>query len=239
MISKCQNIVINRTKFSEFYDYDVNSLSTSGLKIVGYIEPTDQNSVESTKNVAIDYSALSEVNIVTPDNYFVPALENFTPVNNYMIKEMVRFESRDVEVYRITSDFEGTFIQFNLGDSFDPVTCNNIFSNDREGYKTLYISFDKKIPFGREIKVLFKNFPMYIDDSGAKFAIRLINYGKVTDIAMDYHGENLIESDEYFKKDDPTRNILISFVQSANSSASSADNNNRFMSATNTEIVYL
>ena len=152
---------------------------------------------------------------------------------------MVRFESRDVEVYRITSDFEGTFIQFNLGDSFDPVTCNNIFSNDREGYKTLYISFDKKIPFGREIKVLFKNFPMYIDDSGAKFAIRLINYGKVTDIAMDYHGENLIESDEYFKKDDPTRNILISFVQSANSSASSADNNNRFMSATNTEIVYL
>lgn len=74
MISKCSNIVINRTKFSDFEEFDTSTQSTEGLKLVGYIETIDPltgNVVK--KNIAIDYPS---VKIVKPKSYFVPNLAN-------------------------------------------------------------------------------------------------------------------------------------------------------------------
>ena len=62
MISKCSNIVINRTKFSDFEEFDASTQSAEGLKLVGYIETVDPltgNSV--TKNVAIEYPTVKVV----------------------------------------------------------------------------------------------------------------------------------------------------------------------------------
>ena len=57
MISKCENVVINRVKFSEFEGYDPASESTDGLKLVGYIE-TDAGK----RNISIDYGKILKKN---------------------------------------------------------------------------------------------------------------------------------------------------------------------------------
>jgi tRNA U34 5-carboxymethylaminomethyl modifying GTPase MnmE/TrmE len=57
MISKCENVVINRVKFSEFEGYDPASESTDGLKLVGYIE-TDAGK----RNISVDYGKILKKN---------------------------------------------------------------------------------------------------------------------------------------------------------------------------------
>ena len=57
MISKCQNVVINRTKFSDFEDFEVGGESTENLKLVGYVETTDTLGNAISKNVSVKYPA--------------------------------------------------------------------------------------------------------------------------------------------------------------------------------------
>ena len=242
MISKCQNIVVNRTKFSEFDDYDVDKLPTSGLKVVGFVKTYDPCAEKDVyKNVAIDYSAISEVNIVTPNNYFISDLQKHSSDIRFVEKQLVRYEGKDVFVYRIKAKFEGNFMQFNIVDTYGVGTTSNIFNPEYNATKTLYLSFDKEIPFGREIKVLIKNFPLYIEN-GVKNAICLIDYKDLSSIAVNYQGENIIEGSEEFKKTDSLRNVLITFKQTViNGGDSDGTGNalaeNRVMIATNVELV--
>lgn len=242
MISKCQNIVINRTKFSEFDDYDVNTLPTSGLKVVGYIKEYDPCAKEYVnRNIAIDYSAISEVNIVTPGNYFISDLQKHSSDIRFVEKQAIDYEGRKVYAYRIKSKFEGDFIQFNIVDPYGIGTTTNIFNTEKAGVKTLYLSFDKEIPFGREIKVLIKNFPLYVEN-GIKNAIELIDYKDLSSVASNYQGGNIIEGDTAFEKSDSLRNILITFKQTViNGAAGDGTGNalaeNRVMIATNVELV--
>lgn len=55
MISKCQNVVINRTKFSDFENFDTKIQSTEKLNLVGYVTSTDDLGNDVTKNVSIKY----------------------------------------------------------------------------------------------------------------------------------------------------------------------------------------
>ena len=55
MISKCQNVVINRTKFSDFEDFDAETDSIENLNLVGYVTATDALGNEVSKNVSIKY----------------------------------------------------------------------------------------------------------------------------------------------------------------------------------------
>lgn len=57
MISKCENIVINRTKFSEFSDFDPTSEGIENLKLVGYVDDA-----YGKRNISIDYGALLKKN---------------------------------------------------------------------------------------------------------------------------------------------------------------------------------
>ena len=57
MISKCQNVVINRTKFSDFEDFEVGGESTENLNLVGYVETTDALGNTVSKNVSVKYPA--------------------------------------------------------------------------------------------------------------------------------------------------------------------------------------
>lgn len=237
MISKCQNIVINRTKFSEFDDYDVNRLPTTGLKVVGYISEYDQCSQQYVnRNVAIDYSAISEVNIITPDNYFIPDLQNHSSDTRYVEKQAIDFNGEKIYAYRVKSNFEGDFIQINIKEPY-----TNIFNTEKNSVRTLYFSFDKDIPLGREIKIIIKNFLVTVED-GVKNAIAVVDYKDLSSVAVNYQGGNIIESDEEFSKDNPLRNILITFKQTvingANSDgAGNALADNRVMIATNVELV--
>lgn len=242
MISKCQNIVVNRTKFSEFDDYDVNSLPTSGLKVVGYISEYDQCSKEYiNRNVAIDYSAISEVNIVTPDNYFIPDLQNHSSDVRFVEQQRVEYRGEAVYVYRIKSNFEGNFIQLNIKDTYGEKTTTNIFNAERDSAKIMYISFDKEIPLGREIKILIKGFPLFVEN-GVKNALCLIDYKDLSAVAVNYQGGNIIEGDTAFTKDDSLRNVLITFKQTVingatGDGAGNALADNRVMVATNVELV--
>lgn len=55
MISKCQNVVINRTKFSDFEDFDAETDSIENLNLVGYVTSTDAFGNDISKNVSIKY----------------------------------------------------------------------------------------------------------------------------------------------------------------------------------------
>ena len=55
MISKCKNVVINRTKFSDFEDFDAETDSIENLNLVGYVTSTDAFGNDISKNVSIKY----------------------------------------------------------------------------------------------------------------------------------------------------------------------------------------
>ena len=242
MISKCQNIVINRTKFSEFDDYDVNRLPTSGLKVVGYVTEYDQCADAYVgRNVAIDYSAISEVNIVKPDNYFIPDLQKHSSDIRFVEKQAIDYNGSKVYTYRIKSAFEGDFMQFNIVDAYGVGATTNIFNAETNSTKILYLSFDKEIPLGREINILIKNFPLYVEN-GVKNAIALIDYKDLSAVAVNYQGGNIIEGDAEFEKDNSLRNVLITFKQTVINGANSdgtgnALSHNRVMVATNVQLV--
>lgn len=242
MISKCQNVVVNRTKFSEFYDYDVNTLPTDTLKVVGFVKQYDNCLRDYVyQNVAVDYSAISEVNIITPDNYFVPDLQNHSSDVRFVEQQRVEYRGESVYVYRIKSGFEGNFIQLNIKDTYGEKTTTNIFNAEKDSAKTMYISFDKEIPLGREIKILIKGFPLFVEN-GVKNALCLIDYKDLSAVAVNYQGGNIIEGDTAFTKDDSLRNVLITFKQTVingatGDGAGNALAGNRVMVATNVELV--
>lgn len=56
MISKCENVVINRTKFSDFVDFNPAE-GTDGLKLVGYVDGPN-----GKQNISVDFGALLDKN---------------------------------------------------------------------------------------------------------------------------------------------------------------------------------
>jgi hypothetical protein len=159
MISKCQNIVINRTKFSDFEPFQPEmGSSTEGLKLVGFIESTDLCTGEKIlKNVSVDYPNINPVsqrasNLIIDNLHQVSALAvKPVPCNDGNIT---------LTRYTVTRDFEGDLIQINnLNDEY---IADYIFS---EGY--LNVAFTKEIPFGRTIQIIFNNF------DGTKNGIKL------------------------------------------------------------------
>lgn len=252
MISKCQNIVINRTKFSDFPDYDVASQPTEGLKIVGYVDTYDICSGEHIKqNVALNYADVSEVNIKTPDNYFVDDFQNFEPINGYVIKTDLVTGYKPS--FRITDKFEGSLIQFNLKDGHDVRANDLVYSTVRgNNNPEIVFSFAKTIPFGKEIKILIKNFPVtsiYDENTGEEITYRIKMIDYATEGSTPTPPITIFESSKKYLNyiENPSskkivKNILMTFVHSAASGVNSVesgkvDSLNRRMTVTNVEII--
>ena len=225
MISKCQNIVINRTKFSDFEPFDVSTEGSSaeGLKLVGYIEEYNCLGEKVAKNVSINYSDMSvEAQIKEPSNYFIPNLQDFI-ANSYVSKTSI---GSNKIVYRINSNFEGSLIQMNI----PAEDVSKVFDIDGNGVNWLTLSFSRDIPLGKEMKVLINGFPTYSD---AQYKIKLIDYMPGQSEAADIC--TLFESHKKFNNKRKT--ILITFVQSACNNVDEAIPENRIMNATRVEIL--
>lgn len=223
MISKCQNIVINRTKFSEFPEFDVNSQSAEGLKLVGYIESVDLCTGEPIKqNVAVDYSSVSEVTIKTPPNLYIDSLIN-GEYSNYITKAGAGNWNI---AYRILDSFEGSFIQIQIDSELEEDLAQIFADTDREGKRSLAFSFDRTIPLGKEIKLLIKSFPA--DES---FVIRQLDYIKgdlPANKGILYQG---------IKNTSP-KNVLITFIQTVGTSTTgTVSAANRIMKPVTIEII--
>lgn len=224
MISKCQNIVINRTKFSDFEPFDVSTEGSSaeGLKLVGYIEEYNCLGEKVAKNVSISYSDISEVQIKEPSNYFVPNLQDFI-ANSYVSKTSI---GSNKIVYRINNNFEGSLIQMNI----PAEDMSKVFDTDKNGVNWLTLSFSRDIPFGKEMRVLINGFPTYSD---AQYKIKLIDYMPGQSEAADIC--TLFESHEKFNN--KRKNILLTFVQGACNNVDEARPENRIMNPTRVEIL--
>ena len=230
MISKCSNIVINRTKFSDFEDFDVTSQSTEGLKLVGYINTVDLNSGEVIKkNVAVEYPS-NEITIEIPPNYSILSLRNSKLDTSIISLDAVG----DVNCYRINSNFEADYIQINFKDS-DPKDLKDKFFDvvyDDITYKCFHISFDRYIPLGKEIKILFKNFPIHIEP----LAVRQLDYSKsLDDTPGVITGEEILFS--WDTKFISGKNLLVTFVQTLRSDVDADSANNRIMVPTTIKLI--
>ena len=230
MISKCQDIVINRTKFSEFDEFDPTVESTEGLKLVGFVETYDYCTGKTIKkNVSVEYPS-SRVKVETPSNYVITDLTNSSIDNSIISFEPVG----DVNCYRINSNFEGETIQINFKDT-DPINLPDKFFDiiiDNKTYKCFNISFDRYIPLGKEIKIFFKNFPIYMENIG----VRHIDYEK----ALTGVPGVIISSEILFTgtpKFNGPRNFLVTFIQTLNNNAAADSANNRKMVATKIELI--
>lgn len=227
MISKCQNVVINRTKFSDFEEFHPETDSTEGLKLVGFIETIDMCTGETIKkNVSVDYPNTSPT-VKRPENLII---DNLYENNIFCVKKVICNDGEaTLTRYTVTSDFEGDLIQINnLNDN------SNIFKNEAFSTGYLNIGFTKNIPFGRIIKVIFNNFPA--DKYG--IILRQVNYDETTNHTI-YAGspEILIEKDE--KLGDNT-SILITFTQSTEKgTASVATGSNKLHKVVASEIQIL
>ena len=223
MISKCQNIVINRTKFSDFENFDVNGEnSAEGLKLVGFIDEYNCLGEKITKNVSVDYSDISEIQIKTPTNYFVSNLQDFI-ANSYVSKTSI---GSNKIVYRVNNNFEGTLIQMNI----PAEDTSKVFDTDTNGVNWLTLSFSRDIPFGKEMRVLINGFPTYSDK---QYKIKLIDYMPNQSEAADIC--TLFESHEKFNN--KRKNILLTFVQGACNNVEEARPENRIMNPTRVEIL--
>lgn len=227
MISKCSNIVINRTKFSDFEDFDVTSDLIENLKLVGYVESVDKCTGEKiTENVAVKYPINDAKR---PPNYFIYSLTSQPLNSNNIIKELVSGNSIS---HRVQGTFQGDFIQINFKEG-DLATSGTIFSKHEE--QTCFdISFDQSIEHGRTIKVLFNSFPIHKKGLTA----RLLNYTKATDglksVPTSYI---LFENDERFSEINHPMNFLVTFTQTNMAEAMSDDNNTHIMVPTNIELI--
>lgn len=229
MISKCSNIVINRTKFSDFEPFDVTTQSAEGLKLVGYIETVDICSGEKIKkNVAVEYPS-NKVTVERPANYFIYSLAS-QPLNaEYIIKEVV---ANDIIAYRVQGTFQGDFIQINFKEK-DDEKLGTIFS-EHEGLTCFNISFARDVEFGRSIKVLFRNFPIHKKDR----ALRLLDYAKTPNSLGSVPTANiLIKNDEKFSEIGHSLNFLVTFSEINDTEAMGDSYNTRSMVATNIELI--
>lgn len=237
MISKCQNVLVNKTKFSDFEEFDVTTQSTEGLKLVGFLETTDLCTGDTIKkNVSVEYPS-SEIKVVFPTNYIVLDLLNDSIDTSKISIDTVNDGTRQFNCYRINSGFEGDFIQINFKQDDWKVYNNKFFFENETGYKCFNISFDRYIPLGKEIKVLFNNFPIHEVE---KFAVRLLDYEKanITGIAgVVLSSDMLFKYESGFNGFGP-KNFLVTFVQRLTAGASSDSNNQRMMVATNIELIH-
>ena len=201
MISKCQNIVINRTKFSDFEEFYPEIDSTEGLKLVGFIETTDLCTGETIKkNVSVDYPNVNPV-AKRPENLLI---DNLYGNSSFCIKNVVCNDGdMTLTRYTVTTDFEGDLIQINNLNDDREIFKKTVFSS---GY--LNIGFTKNIPFGRTIQVIFNNFPA--SDYG--IILRQVDYDEDSNhIISAGSPEILIEKDERLGNN---ASILITFTQS-------------------------
>lgn len=137
MISKCQNIVINRTKFSEFEEFDTATNSIEGLRLVGYIETTDVLGNKILKNVSVGYPEVSAIDATGKLIGSVGGNGDGAGVL-YEIGQPCA-DKTFIKFLTIPSDF----IQINE-------IANDLFS---DGY--FNISFAEDFPLGKEVKLFF------------------------------------------------------------------------------------
>ena len=143
MISKCQNIVINRTKFSDFELLDQSQAINNDVKLVGYFETTDYCTGETIKkNVAVDYPQFEATSVETKVSYnFIPTL-GISDTAGAIVTQYI-----DGPSY-IIQQGAADYIQIH-GYSSDVWSSNG----------TLAIGFNKNISIGRKFQLLFANFP--------------------------------------------------------------------------------
>lgn len=228
MISKCSNIVINRTKFSDFEDFDVTTESAEGLKLVGYIETVDMCSGETIKkNVAVEYPS-NTVGYERPANYFIYNLVSQSLRTEYIVREVLPLETVTIS-HRVQGTFEGDFIQINFNEN--NVNNSNIFSTDENDRKCFNISFARDVEFGRSIKILFSDFPIHVKDT----AVCLLDYAKTSEgFGSSPTTWTLFEHDERFEK---AKSFLVTFTEINDKTATGDSANSRHMVATNIELI--
>lgn len=231
MISKCQNIVINRTKFSDFQEFDT-SQSTEGLKLVGYIETYDQCKGEVIKqNVAVEYPNKTAV---MPSNCVIADIVNGTPDESVIQPIPVS----EIGIYTVKSNFEGETILINFN-KYEPEQLENILYpvkfSDGETRQSFNLSFSRSIPTGKEIKVIFNDFPMSHEEVG----ISLIDYSYGTSIQGSINSKELLinGSLEFKEKEEYHKSFIITFVQTLKSGATSDNPEKRKMVATRIEMI--
>jgi hypothetical protein len=230
MISKCQNIVINRTKFSDFEEFDTSSQSTEGLKLVGFVETYDYCSGETIKkNVAVEYPTIT-VTAQNASNFVINDI-----INNDFNANIISIDTiNGIDYYRVSSSFNGETILINfkgykfsdIADKFFPVNINGV------NYKCFMISFDNYIPTGKEIKVIFANFPMHEDNVGVCLADYSKsaegNIGGISRKELLFVGNKEIESE---------KTCIVTFRQNLNKNSSTDSANNRKMAVTRIELI--
>lgn len=112
MISKCENVVINRVKFSEFEGYDPASEPTDGLKLVGYIE-TDAGK----RNISVDYGKILKKNGEIPARGIIinaEAISSSDIISNNIVCEQVtgfKIDANDLEFIQINGLSEKNYIK--------------------------------------------------------------------------------------------------------------------------------
>ena len=142
MISKCENIVINRTKFSEFVDYDPAVEGVENLKLVGYVDGP-----AGKQNISVDYGAL-----LTKNGEALVRGVRF-PIGN------ITAESTPIRINVICDKKCGIIIDDNSLDyiQIDDITeKSEIIDSDGE----IDIAFaNNSYAIGQRTEVLFKDLP--------------------------------------------------------------------------------
>lgn len=237
MISKCQNVLVNKTKFSDFEEFDVTTQSTEGLKLVGFLETTDLCTGDTIKkNVSVEYPSVSTP-VALPSNYAILNLSNNTIDTSKISVDIVNDGFGQFNCYRINSGFDGSFIQINFKQEDWKIYNNKFFFENSTGHKCFNISFDRYIPLGKEIKVLFYNFPIHETDN---FSVRLLDYEKTNVVGA---ASTVLSSDILFSHENGfngggPKNFLVTFVQRLATTATSDSHEQRTMVATNIELIH-
>lgn len=232
MISKCQNIVINRTKFSDFEPYNTATESTDGLMLVGYIEKYDYCSGEVIKkNVAVEYpNKTAEM----PPNCVISDIANGTPDETVIQPITVS----DIAVYTVKSGFEGETILINFN-SYEPEQLENILYpitfSDGKTLNCFNLSFSRSIPTGKEIKVIFTDFPMSHDEVG----ISLVDFSYGTSTQGSINSKELLLNGSlgFKEKEVYHKSFIITFTQTLKSGATADSPERRKMVATRIEMI--
>lgn len=177
MISKCENIVINRTKFSEFEIYDPTVENVENLNVVGYI---DEDGVK--KNVALSYNQI--INSLTTPEGTEPGLF-FTPTDLFD-------ETNKVAHFGQIPCGEEKYALYIGNTAASLIQIDGITSDCGLNDDTLIIYFDDKnheIPFGKELFLVLSNLAPNVtvknlhDATYGEFAVDLIiKYVKTAEI---------------------------------------------------------
>lgn len=142
MISKCENVVINRVKFSEFEGFDPAAEGVDGLKLVGYIENED-----GKRNISIDFGALLKKN------------GEIANIGAYIHAGNISETSSPVSINKICDRTCGLKIDDNTL-AFIQISGLSTTSGIIDSDNTLDIAFaTESYAVGQEIAVLFEQIP--------------------------------------------------------------------------------